>query len=154
MKQYTLRIAHLEFLPDRPIGSVVRRGNFIGRMGNTGSSNFNHTHSDLVKGYQTAMYRLKDIDFDIDTIRELGYFIDDELYDCEIVVTASFGDPTYLGKDGKWKMHPGYDTVPKNRHTEPGKNFNMHWNRSVNGILLNKDFDAGYGNYVMYGYEV
>lgn len=153
MKQYTLRIAHLESLPDRPVGSVVRRGNVIGRMGNTGSSTFNHCHKDLVKGYQTLMYRLKDIVFDRDTIRQLGLFIDNEFYDFEIVITTSFGDPAYLDKNGKWKMHPGFDTVPKNRHTDPGKNFDMHWNRSSTGILLAKDFDTGYGNYVMYGFE-
>lgn len=153
MKQYTVRFAHLEMPSARVVGSVIRRGDVIGRMGNTGSSTAPHLHYDVVEGYKTLPYRLKDIVFNRDTIRQLALFNDDELFDFEIVTTAYFGDHTYLDKDGKWKMHPAMDVVPKNRHIEPDRNFDFFWNRSSDGVLLYKGFNSGYGDHIMVGYE-
>ena len=154
MQPFTLRVAHLKEPSPLDIGAEVTRGDLFGIMGNTGSSTAAHSHLDLVKGYRRTLYRLHEIDFDRETIEQLGYFIDDELFKYLIVITAYFGDPTYLDRNGNWKMHPGYDVVPENRHYEPGRNFNMYWNRSKDGIVLHKGYDAkGYGYYILIGYE-
>ncbi len=152
MNAFTVRFAHLEKIPDIAVSDIVKRGDIIGRMGNTGLSTAKHLHIDIVRGYMRLLYHLSDIRFDTETIKQLGYFIDHELFNYEIVITAYFGDPAYISK-GKWKFHPAYDVVPENRHMEPGRNSDIFWNRTPEGVVLSKGFDIGYGNHIMIGFE-
>lgn len=156
MKTYTVRYGHLEALPEYKKSDVIFRGDKIGRMGTTGQSQHKHLHIDVIESLIDRIIRLKDIGYEDESYRpnieQLNYFIDSELFDTQIYITTYFYDPDYkklFGKD-----HPGYDVVPKDRH-ETRKHFDIFWNRSKSGIVLDVGFDeVGYGNYILVGFEV
>ena len=79
-----------------------------------------------------------------------NYFIDDELFGIKPIITTYFYDPAYKIKYKK--DHPGYDIIPIDRH-DTDEHFNIYWNRSKTGVILAKGFDAGYGNYILIGFE-
>ena len=155
MKPYTVRYAHLETLPEYLLGDIVNQGDKIGRMGTTGQSKHNHLHIDVVHGYITKILRLNQIGYEPQdvykpSIKQLNFFIDKGLFKAKPVITTHFYDPEYkelFGKD-----HPAYDLVPEDRHSTD-KHFDIFWNRRKEGVILAKDFDGGYGNYVLIGFE-
>lgn len=156
MKTFTVRYAHLEEIPIPLVGDVIYRGDKVGRMGSTGDSEFNHLHIDLVEGLINRVIRLSEIGYEAEhnykpNIKQLNYFIDNELFGIKPVITTHFYDPEYkvlFGKD-----HPAYDVVPEDRHITTD-NFNMYWNRSKEGVIGDKGFDkGGYGNYILIGYS-
>ena len=151
--RFTVRFCHLELISNMPKGSIIYPDKPIGVMGSTGSSSAPHVHTDCVMGFLPRVYRLHEIDFDIDTIKQLTYFIDDELFKTKLLITSYFGDPDYKNSEGEWVFHPAYDVVPLNRHKSKS-NYTLYWNRSMPGIILSTGFDNGYGNYVNIGFEV
>ena len=149
--KYTVRYAHLEKLSPLIIGQRVKEGDFIGIMGTTGQSTGEHLHIDNRKGFYSYAYRMADIDLEQETIRQLNYFIDKDLFRHPIVITSYYMDPEYI-INGKWKIHPAYDVVPKNRK-KTKENYGIYWNRSKEGTVLLNGYSEGYGNYVHIGYE-
>ena len=154
MKQYTVRYAHLEKLSDLVEGDMVMGDTKVGRMGNTGKSTANHLHIDVVEGFIRHILRLSQIGYEKDnkytpSLEQLNYFIDGTLFKEEIHITEYFGSPNYIGG----VLHHAYDVVPDNRHLEPGRNFDIYWNRSKTGLVLDSGFDSGYGNYILIGFE-
>jgi len=152
MKDYTFRTAHMKKASPLSIGDEITRGDLLGTMGSTGLSTANHVHMDLIREKIRQVYRLSDIEFDRETLTQLNYFLDNEFFDTEMLITSYFGDPDYIIK-GKWKMHPAYDIVPKDRKTDPGRHSNFYWNRSINGIVLANSFDYAYGYYLHVGFS-
>ena len=156
MKTYTVRFAHLEEIPIPKVGDIIFRGDKVGRMGSTGKSTANHLHIDVIETLQNKIIRLDEIGYEenkayLPNIKQLNYFIDNELFGIDPVITTYFYDPQYKidwGKD-----HPGYDVVPIDRHNTD-EHFSIYWNRSKTGIILAKGFDNGYGNYILIGFEV
>ena len=152
MTAFTVRFAHLKEIPIPMPGDIIFRGDKVGNMGSTGQSSANHLHIDVIEGLVKHIVRLSEIGYEegksyLPNIEQLNYFVDDELFGVPPIVTTSFYDPFY-GVD-----HPGYDLVPEDRH-ETDKHFGMYWNRSKTGVILNKGFDSGYGNYILIGFEV
>ena len=153
--KYTIRYAHLESIPDLDIGHVVKRGDVIGKMGNTGKSSATHLHIDLIKGaYVKEPWRLSDTShgiFDTDPV-QLTYFIDKELFYYPLLVTSYYCDPNYKDSSGNLVIHLAYDVVPKDRHTTKA-HYPIHWNRTSQGAVISKGHDIGYGNYLHIGFE-
>ncbi len=144
---YTVRFAHLEKLPDYPIGHQLRRGDIVGEMGNTGQSTGPHLHIDVVYGKWDKIYTQDDIERGDPeaALRQLNYFIDKELFQSDFSITTYIGDYRYM-KQFK-KVHMGYDIVPVS-----GKK--IYWNRSMPGIVIaKKSHPEGYGNVILVGYE-
>ncbi len=151
---YTVRYAHLKELPNIKIGQILKSGDKLGIMGNTGFSKGAHLHIDLVEGLIYHLIRMSQIGYDkeyIPNIKQLNYFIDKDLFNIEPVITSFFYDPEYkklFGKD-----HPGYDVVPSDR-LETKKHYGIYWNRSKEGKVLSVGYDTkGYGNYILVGFE-
>lgn len=157
---YTVRFAHLHSAPPVRVGDVIRRGQVIGRMGNSGQSTAAHLHMDVVEGARTDLYRLEDIDrgdpkpapmrqalwFAAHDVR-FGY----ELFGVKPFVTTPIGELEYFEIRGK--IHYHLDLVPENRQTTTA-NFNIHWPRSVFGVVSAVHFDStGYGHVVYIRYE-
>ena len=155
MKRYTVRFAHLKETPIPKVGDIIYRGDKVGRMGSTGQSTANHLHIDVIETLQNKIIRLKEIGYEKEkykpNIEQLNYFIDDELFGIKPIITTYFYDPEYKVKYKK--DHPGYDLIPIDRH-DTDEHFNIYWNRSKTGIILDVNFDAGYGNYILIGFEV
>lgn len=156
MKSYTVRFAHLQELPIPKLGDVIFPGDKVGRMGTTGQSKFAHLHIDVVEGLQDKIIRLSKIGYEVEhiykpNIRQLNYFVDDDLFGIKPIITSYFYDPDYKQRFGK--DHPALDLVPENRHRTKD-NYNIYWNRSKTGIILAKGFDDdGYGYYILIGFE-
>ncbi len=157
MNTYTVRFAHLEELPTAKKGDVIFRGDKVGRMGSTGKSTLNHLHIDVIESLIDHIVRLKEIGYEHEktycpNIEQLNYFIDGELFGVKPVITTYFYDPQY--KIDWDKDHPAYDVVPLNRKLTTD-NYNIYWNRSKTGVILNSGFDKnGYGYYILIGFEV
>lgn len=154
METYTVRFAHLAEIPIQKIGDIIFRGDKVGRMGNTGQSTADHVHTDVIEGLVDKIIRLEEIGYEegksyLPNIKQLNYFIDDELFGIGPVITTYFYDPEYKVKYRK--DHPGYDLVPSDYDTMD--HYNIYWNRSKTGIILAVGYDAGYGNYILIGFE-
>ena len=150
---YTVRFCHLEFKPNWEPGQIIFRGEKIGKMGNTGKSSAAHLHVDCVRGSYEYVWSLSDME-DLVVIpapKQLNLFIDNELFDHEILITSYYNDPNYLKLYGK--THLAYDVVPLNRR-DTDDNYWIHWNRSMNGKVLSCGWDDGYGYYINIGYWV
>ena len=164
MKSYTVRFAHLEELPIAMEGNVIFEGDKVGKMGSSGQSKFNHLHIDVIEGLLNKIVRLNEIGYEPEktykpNIKQLNYFIDDELFGVKPVITTPFYDPEYKVKYKK--DHPAYDLVPEDRHEKnrysdlKKEHFTIYWNRSKKGTILKKGFDdGGYGFYILIGFEV
>lgn len=153
------RFCHLEFVPSYLPGDIIQRGQKIGRMGTTGKSSANHLHFDLIQCVQRHVYRLNEIltyVCDIEALlAQYSYFLRDkenELFKIKPVITSSFGDPFYTN-GGKFEFHPAFDLVPENRHSDPGKNFDIFWPRSSDGHITAVGYDDAYGYYICISYE-
>ncbi len=141
---YTVRYAHLQSLPKLKIGQVLMYGDEIGIMGNTGASTGAHLHIDCVEGVQARRYTLADIEQDKpkSAPRQLNFFIDNDLFLCDPIITTWYCDWTYQQEFGK--THPAYDVVPKNKNKTK-----IFWNRSAQGeVIYLLDNDRAYGNCV------
>lgn len=151
--KYTVRFAHLKYpSPLRP-GQVVYRGEEVGVMGDTGSSNGAHVHLDVVEGTHTGRYTLADMAAGSPkpNAKQCVFFADEELFNYELVVTVPYADPPYYKRLAKF--HFAMDVVPEDRHrtTEHHK---LRWPRSMPGtVVRNVEGDPAYGNYVMITYE-
>ena len=155
MKQYTVRFAHLEKLPELHIRHLVLPNEVVGRMGSSGKSTANHLHIDLIHGFLNRLARLKQIGYETEhvykpNIEQLNRFIARKLFQFFIVITTPFYDPQY--KIDWKKDHPGYDVVPMDRK-ETKDHFDIHWPIQETGIVLDKGYDNGYGYYILMGYE-
>lgn len=157
------RYAHLEYLPCYKVGDEISRGDKIGTMGSSGKSSAAHLHFDLIqaetaaelKSINQTIYRLYQIPGLISDLSRImdqyNYFIDDELFGVEPVVTSYFGDPFYPSVEA-FQFHPAFDLVPQNRHVTK-RNFDIHWNRSVPGRVEKVESDpSGYGNFICISY--
>ncbi len=148
---YTVRYAHLQELPEDqkyPIGHIIHRGDVIGEMGNSGQSTGPHLHIDVVYGRQDRIYTLEDMEAGSPepALRQLNYFIDDELFRSQFVITTYIGDVDYMKK--RKKLHLAYDIIP----TKAVKK--IYWNRSMTGKVIAKlSHPEGYGNVILVGYE-
>jgi murein DD-endopeptidase MepM/ murein hydrolase activator NlpD len=152
--KYTVRFAHLAEKPNWHIGDIIKTDNVIGIMGTSGQSTAKHLHIDCVEGEQKEPYKLVDLSNGNKTSskEQLDYFIDDELFGINPVITTQYDDPEYRKTYGKW--HKGYDVVPSDRH-ETEKHFAIHWNRSMSGKVSLVGFDQnGYGNFIYITFEV
>jgi len=150
---YTVRFAHLADKPALRPGQVLRRGDIVGRMGNTGQSTAAHLHLDVVEGMQHGRYTLGDIanGKPLASAKQAMFFVDAELFGVKPEITTHFADPEYYAKLGK--LHLGYDLVPIDRR-ETDKHFDIHWNRSALGRVVNIMVDdPGYGNCAMIAFE-
>ena len=145
--KYTVRYAHLESIPDLALNAIVSRGDIIGRIGTSGMSTAVHLHIGCVHCEHRDPWRMSQVEsFElVPALEQMAYFVDDELFEYPIVITSYFADPAYL-KQFK-KLHMGYDVVPEDRH-ESDLHFNIRWNRSMEGTVIAKGYDSGYGNYV------
>ena len=145
--KYTVRFAHLEKKPKWKKGQTINRGDVVGRMGSTGQSTANHLHLDCAQGEQTRLFHLSDYDTVVNPApRQLLYFIDDELFGVQSVVTTPYAEVEYFQKRGK--VHHGLDIVPWNRKATD-ENFDIHWNRSKPGTVTLVGYDPkGYGHYI------
>jgi len=152
---YTARFAHLESAPDFKSGDVIRRGNILGVMGNTGKSTGPHLHLDVVCGARGAHYSQRDIESGDPAPapqRQGLLFIDDELFGVALLVTTGYADPDYFFVYGK--VHMGYDVVPHDRKVAR-EHFAIHWNRSAPGRVTDVEWDPeGYGHCLYVAYEV
>lgn len=144
---YTVRYAHMENCHVE-IGQMIKRNDVIGMMGSTGKSSAPHLHIDCVEGRVIHPYYQIDIERNRykAAYRQLLYFVDAELFNCKLIVTAGFADPQYFHDYGI--VHMGFDVVPANRH-ESKDNFKIFWNRSYEGRVISTGYDEdGYGNFV------
>lgn len=143
----TYRAAHLAERPKWKVGDVIRRGDKIGRMGNTGKSTGAHVHEDCVEGIIPWVWRLSDMEkgYPNPCPKQLNYFLDDEFFGVPLDVTTWYCDYRY------GKIHHAYDVVPADR--DP-RHFDFFWNRTPNGKVIAIGEDSGYGIYVHIGFEV
>ena len=149
---YTVRYAHLAETTLRP-GQIIHRGDIIGVMGNTGSGTGAHLHLDVVEGEQRGRYNLEDIGNENPkpNQKQALYFVDQELFRIDPIVTTHCADPEYFHE--RDKIHYHFDLVPEDRH-QTSEHFKIHWNRSMPGKVVKiMENDPGYGNCVMIAFE-
>ena len=114
-----------------------------------------HVHMDVVIGYQHKNWTLYDMEMEVikADLRQLNYFIDDELFKIKPVITTPIADYAYQRDERK--LHLAYDVVPADRHVTD-EHYDFYWNRTKKGKVLavvNDERERGYGNYVLIGYE-
>lgn len=145
--KYTVRYAHLESISVKE-GQTIKEGDVIGIMGNTGQSFGAHLHIDVVRGRQTKIYTLAEIEAGKYTPepKQLNYFIDEGLFKSRPRITTHYCDAEYMRT--LKKLHYGYDVIPLAATKA------IYWNRSklgnVSAVFENH---AGYGNCVYVTFE-
>ncbi len=155
---YTARYAHLEAKPIYKVGDIIKPKQKIGVMGTSGQSFAKHVHFDLIQRVApNRVYRLRELHHFISDLPSLmhqhAYFLDNGFFKTKIFIPTYFGDPKYFLR-GKFKFHPGYDLVPKDRH-ETTKHYALYWNRTFDGLVTGVGYDEiGYGHYITVQYEV
>ena len=155
--RFTAKFGHLEYLPELKQGEIIKQGEKIGRIGNTGHSFGTHLHIDLINGIRGSVWRLSEIDPSKDHAKQSAYFvIDNQLFKTEPEITTYYCDPNYFDKNGKLILHPAYDVIPKNKDPEY---FDIYWPRSMPGqvIKIGQDFDdikKGYGYYCLIVFDI
>lgn len=165
MARYTAKYAHLESLPALKVGQIIKRGDKIGRMGNTGSSTANHLHRGLIKGFHSKIWRLSEIEIDKEHAEQSVKFLNHYLFGIEPYVTSHYCDYRYNDRKGNWIFHPCFDVVPIDRHKKDKKSgellkdhFDIFWSEEQPGQILFvgqdfKDITKGYGYTVLIGYD-
>lgn len=154
MPMFTVRFAHLAEKSPFRLGQVVRRGDCIGTMGNTGASTAPHVHLDVVRGLQVHRYSLADIEAGAPVAdpRQAALFVDRELFGIDPIITTGYADPGYLF--ARRQLHVGFDVVPVNRHKSV-ENHGIHWNRSSPGrVIAILEDDPGYGHCISIAFEM
>lgn len=151
--RYTVRFAHMKEAPKWKRGDVIKPGDVIGTMGTSGQSTAAHLHIDCAQGEQTRLFQLVDYDVSINPApRQLLHFIDKDLFGIAPVITTGYADHEYWTSRGK--VHHGFDVVPIDRRTTQA-HYNIHWNRSVNGIVSAVlDEPRSYGHCLYVTFEV
>ena len=145
-KGITVRYAHLRQPSTLKKGEIVKRGDRLGIVGNSGQSYGVHLHIDDVIGHNNHIWRVADYESglvmpDVRQLRE--YFIDKELFGGNnFRISQYFFEPSYTAKLGK--RHWGFDLVP----SFDGIPW-VYWNRSLDGEVIGNGNDPGYGNYLM-----
>lgn len=149
---YTVRYCHLKKIPGFVVGDKIINGNIIGTMGNSGKSYGAHLHIDCVEKKQNRMWSLGATETGLpkSAHRQLNYFIDDQLFRYEILITTYYNDPEYMARYKK--VHLAYDVVPLNRR-ETDSHYSIYWNRSKTGYVTAVGNDTAYGNYIMITFE-
>lgn len=150
---YTARFAHLQETLLRP-GQIIRRGEVIGIMGNTGASTGPHLHLDCVENLQVGRYTITDIanGAPLPSAKQCVLFVDDELFRIAPAITTYYADPAYFLRFDK--IHCGFDLVPQDRHTSKD-HYKIYWNRTAPGKVVKiMENDPGYGNCVQIAFEV
>jgi murein DD-endopeptidase MepM/ murein hydrolase activator NlpD len=152
MLKYTVRYAHLEPKAIWKPGDLIIRGRKIGTMGNSGKSTAPHLHIDCVEGEQPTNWRLAHMEDShvLPSPRQLNWFIDNELFGVYPHITSYYNDPRYFHNFGK--VHLAYDIVPIDRH-DTKAHWDIYWNRSMGGKVLDVGYDNGYGNYILITFE-
>ena len=134
-------------------GQVIKRGDIVGVMGNTGASNGAHLHLDVVEGLQAGRYNLSDIEHGEPkpSAKQAVLFIDEELFRIKPIITTYYADPEYYKRFAK--LHCGFDLVPEDRHLT-SDHYTIYWNRTRPGrvakIMVD---DTGYGNCAQLAFE-
>lgn len=149
--KFTVRFCHLSEVYVS-VGDIVKTGDKIGRMGNTGCGTGAHLHTDCIDGARGESYSLAMMESGIvkPALRQLNYFIDDGLFGTPLLITTPIADADY---QRDWhKLHLAYDVVPKDRK-RTNKHWDVLWNRSMQGRILSIGENAGYGKYVHIGFE-
>lgn len=142
--RYTVRYAHLHELPTLQVGDILRPGELLGRMGNSGQSTNPHLHIDCVEGEQAGFYTLADIEQEKmkSAPRQLNWFIDATLFRSKPIITTWYADPTYQIE--RKKLHLGYDIVPARSESSL-----LYWNRTFPGKVIRvADAPASYGYHI------
>ena len=150
---YTARFAHLAKPPEYITGDIIKRGQIIGTMGNTGASTAAHLHLDVVEGLQTYRYNLQALTsgHPKPAPKQATLFVDEELFRVKPAVTTYYSDPAYYNRFAK--IHCGYDLVPEDRMITQ-EHFLIHWNRSMPGKVARiLDDDPGYGHCIYISFE-
>lgn len=149
---YTVRFAHLANAPKWKPGDTIKRGDIVGTMGTSGQSTAFHLHIDCAHEKQTKLFRLVDYDVSIKPApRQLLYFIDNDLFGVEPVITTPYAELEYFTTRGK--VHHGFDVVPIDRKTTK-KHFDIHWNRSAVGTVVAVfDEPKSYGHCIYVTFE-
>lgn len=150
---YTVRFAHLAETTLRP-GQIIKRGDIIGVMGNTGSGTGAHLHLDVVESMQAGRYSLDDMakGLPVPSAKQAVLFVDDDLFKIKPVVTTYYADPEYYHT--RAKIHCGFDLVPEDRHSTTA-HYTIYWNRSMPGRVVKiMENDPGYGNCAQIAFEV
>jgi len=131
---------------------MLKRKDTIGMMGNTGQSTANHLHIDCVEGYVSEIYHQYQIYNKqlTPSPEQLLFFIDEELFGIEPIITTGYADVDYFHK--RKKVHYGYDVVPTDRF-KTKEHFGIIWNRSKEGILLSSGYNDDYGYYMNIGFR-
>lgn len=148
--RYTVKYGHLESIPNLKKNEIIKSGEKIGTMGNTGKSTGAHLHLDLIEGFHGKIWRLSDIELSRNLAIQTAYFIDRDLFNTKIKITTHYCDSTYKDDNGKLILHPGYDCYPANKLYDF---FDIYWNRSMPGQVLEIGNDKGYGNYALIGFD-
>ena len=148
--RYTVKFAHLESLPELKEEQIIKNGELIGVMGNTGKSSGAHLHLDLTGGFTSTIWRLSDIEPSREHARQTAYFIDKDLFKTKLKISSYYCDPRYRDENGKLILHPAYDCYPSNKLYD---SFKIYWNRSMPGQVLKVGNDFGYGYYCLIGFD-
>lgn len=151
--KYCGLIAHMEELPKYKKGDVVNPGAVLGLVGNTGASKGKHVHiQDAVGWFYKPFHSW---DFEMGRVRPApeqtllmisGGYSDIGLFGCEPKIESPFYSSAYL--NSQKKQHYGFDVNP----LKAGFN-KIHWNRSINAIVLDIGNDPGFGFYIILGYK-
>jgi hypothetical protein len=145
--KYTVRYAHLSIV-SVSVGQLLKEGDAIGRMGNTGQSTGAHLHIDCVRGRQDKIYTQAEIDAGkyVSDVKQLNHFIDKGLFGVAPKITTYYCEPEYAKQFGK--LHYGYDVMPSSGAG------NIFWNRSkIGSVSVVFENHAAYGNCVYVTFE-
>lgn len=131
------------------LGQVVKTGDILARMGNTGYSTGAHVHLSVVQGEHTNIndMRLSMLNSarTIPDKQQCDYFVMDDLCDNGIEITTQYLEEQYRNMFGI--DHPAYDLVVNSSDKT------YKWNRSWEGLVVAKGHDNAYGNYLMIVYD-
>lgn len=155
---YTALFAHLSELPDLSVGDIVKYGDYLGKMGNTGHSNGAHLHLGVVKGKVSEPWWLHEATTASDSKyipnkRELEFFASGK----DLFKNKNTWYKARITTDwGGYKNHYALDLVDDNKIYD--SQASIHWNRSFNGVVVDiGDYgNKRYGKYVLvyYGNDV
>lgn len=136
----TVRFAHMASNPGYKPGDKIKRGDIIGKMGDTGVATAAHLHMDNAKGVIRDNWKLSDVEKGVikPDPRELNKFVVPRLFDGSIRVTTPYCDYDYQETWGK--VHYGYDLSTDENWPWP-----MFWPIRQGGVVTLCKKDDAYG---------